>query len=184
MRYFAVASVVIAGACAAQNTPTPGPDEDALGEGGVSENNVVGGKASSGGSLPKAGTTSGGAASGGKASNGGKTSTAGASDGGAGGDPSVGAGGDPSPSGGTSGTGGKGGSGGAGGKGGSGGVGGGSGGAGCKPTTSAPLAGISARYQAEETTVSGFNIGSRLIIANQGPNTINLNDLKLRYYFT
>jgi endoglucanase len=183
MRYFAVtAALMIVGACAAQNTPTPGPDEEDMVDGG-SSGSSAGGNTSSGGSLPKSGSNSGGTASGGKPSNGGKTSTAGTSSGGDGaaGEANGGAGGDASP---TGGSGGKGGSGGSAGKGGNAGAGGGSGGAGCQPTASTPLAGISARYQSEQPSSSTFSIGSQLAIANAGPNTLNLTDLKLRYYFT
>jgi Cellulose binding domain len=192
MRYFGVATVValIAIACAEQNNPLPEPSED-TGDSGSGGGNTTGGKASggSGGSaVSKAGTTSGGKASGGTENEGGAPSenvmTAGAggkASGGAGGKASGGA----SGSAGTGGkaSGGAGGSAGSGGKGGSGGT-AGTGGSGCTPSTSGPIGGISARYQGEKKSDMDFNIGSMLIIANTGQSTLNLADLKLRYYFT
>ena len=195
MRYFGVAGVVAliaVVACAEQNNPLPGPPDE-TGDGGSSDGNT-GGKANggSGGSvISKAGT-----AAGGKPSSGGTDNEGGANEnvvtggtGGAGGTASGGAGGKAGSGGGGAGgsggkaSGGAGGSAGSGGKGGAGGT-GGTGGAGCTPTTNGPIGGLSARYDSEIDGATGTGIGSKLIIANQGPSTLNLADLKLRYYLT
>ena len=75
---------------------------------------------------------------------------------------------------GTSGTAGTGGTGGAAGVGG--GATGGSGGA--------PPTGFAVQYRVEETGASVTAIGSQLFIVNNGSSTVNLNELKLRYYLT
>ena len=187
MRYSGVATLllVVAGACAEQNNPTPGYVPDESGEGGENANIEMGGKtSSSGGSLPKSGTTFGGK----------PATTAGSN---AGGEPDDGAGGDTGTggtagtggkaSGGTAGTGGKasggaGGTAGAGGKGGSGGT-QGTGGS-CTMSPNGPIAGLSARYQGEINGAMNTSIGSKLVVANQGPSTLNLADLRIRYYLT
>jgi Cellulose binding domain len=179
--------VLLVAACAEQNTPVPDNSDGA----GADSGSGGGGKTSSGGKA----STGGSVATGGNMANkAGSTSTAGKTSGG--GDTNAGgdnAGGEPSSagtggsggkaSGGAGGKGGSGGSGGSGGKGGSGGA-GGSGGSGCKPSPSGPIGGISARYEPEKTGASGTSIGSKLIIANIGPNTVDLGTLKLRYYLT
>jgi hypothetical protein len=107
---------------------------------------------------------SGGVSSGG--TSGGSGGDAGASSGGAGGVSSGGASGS-SATGGVS----------AGGAGGSvGGTGGSTGGA--------PATGFVVQYQVEISGASGSAIGSQLWVVNNGSNTVNLNDLKIRYYFT
>ncbi len=197
MRYFGVAAVVallLVVACAEQNNPMPEPSDE-TGDGGSAGGSTTGGKAGggSGGTvISKAGTSAGGKASGGTDNVGGTSEdnmTAGTS---AGGKAGGGAGGKAGGTSGAGGAGGKGGSGGAGGTGGTAGSGGkggsgggaGTGGAGCTPSTSGPIGGLSARYDSEIDSASGTGIGSKLIIANQGPSTLNLADLKLRYYLT
>lgn len=187
---FGAALLLTVAACAVQNNPLPddsGDDDDA----------VAG--SSAGGKTSSAGKSSGGTQSGSGSSQGGKSGDGAGGDmedrGGGGKGGSGGAAG--KPSGGTS----AGGSGGtaSGGKGGSGGTsaggggaanggtaagGGGSGGGGssCTPLNAGNLAGISARYEKEGN--DDYALAGKLIIANVGPNTVNLADLKLRYYFT
>ncbi|HEX2672730.1 MAG TPA: cellulose binding domain-containing protein [Polyangiaceae bacterium] len=187
-------------ACAVQNNPLPedGGDDDDVGgtsaggkassagksAGGVptSSGSSQGGKSGdgSGGDFGdqeggKGGTSSGGAAgktSGGSATGGGGAGTSGS--GGKGGSTSGGtsSGGGGSTSGGVSG----------GGSGGGGTSSGGGGGGSCMPLNAGNLAGISARYEKEGN--DDYALAGKLIIANTGPNTLNLADLKLRYYFT
>lgn len=191
--------LIVAGACAEQNNPIPDPEPDETGESGSGGSTETGGKtSSSGGSLPKSGTTFGGkpAATGGTTANNnaggaGGDDTGEAGDTGAGGTAAAGG----KASGGSAGksNGGASGSAGAGGKGGSGGSGGSSGsssggtqgaGGSCTTSPNGPIAGLSARYQGEIKDAMNTGIGSKLIIANQGPSTLNLADLKLRYYLT
>ena len=188
MRYLGISGVVLsmAIACAVQNNPLPEEDTDSggsdSGSGGSKSN---GGKPSTGGSLPLSGTTFGGmTGQGGTLDDKGGGGSGGKATGGKGGSGgSAGKGG----SGGSAGKGGSGGSGGSGGKGsagasGSGGS-GGSAGSGCTPSTSAPLAGLSARYESEIPGVTNTSIGSKLELYNTGA-AQNLADLKIRYYFT
>jgi hypothetical protein len=180
--------LLIVAACAEQNTPIPDNTEGSGADSGSGGKTSTGGKASTGGKTSSTGGSMADKA--GATSTGGKTATGGSDN--AGGDN---AGGEPSSAGtggkASGGTGGKanGGSGGTGGKGGSGGTSGsgggnGSGGSGCKPSPTGPIGGISARYEPEITGASGTGIGSKLIIANTGQNTLDLGTLKLRYYLT
>ena len=200
MRYFGVAAVVlmVAAACAEQSNPPPEGEPDDTADSGSGGSSDSGGKASttSGGSLPKSGTSSGGKASGGSNTGGDEnlggeaSSIGGSANAGTAGKTSGGTGGTT----GTAGTGGKA-TGGTGGKA-SGGTGGtasggttgtagtsGSGGA-CTSSPNGPIQGLSARYESEIKGATGTGIGSKLIIANAGPSTLNLADLKLRYYLT
>jgi len=187
--------MLLVAACAEQNTPIPDISDDGSGADSSSGgSDTSGGKTSNGGSVATAGSVMMSKA--GTTSTAGKTSMGGS--GNAGGDDGVGGtqngagtagkagSGSKGGSGGTGGTGGKGGSGGTGGKGGSGGTSGsgGSAGSGCKASPSGPIGGISARYEPQIAGVTGASIGSKLIIANIGPNTVDLGTLKLRYYLT
>ena len=198
MRYSGVAAVVltVAAACAEQSNPPAEAEPDDTADSGSGGSSDTGGKTSTtnGGSLPKSGTSFGGKPAGGSSTGGtpdenlgGEASnvgTSGKASGGTGGKGNGGTAG--KASGGSSGTGGKA-SGGAGGTGTAGttGMAGnvGSGGA-CTSSPNGPIAGLSARYESEIKGATGTGIGSKLIIANAGPSTLNLTDLKLRYYLT
>jgi hypothetical protein len=196
MRYTAVYGVLvlIAVACAVQNNPLPEdqPNDNEGGSGDAGGTKASAGKATqTGGSVSTSGTASGGkednggsmsegGSLGGKAgsNSGGKagTGSAGKASGGSAGKSSGGAGGSSAGSS----SGGKGGSGGTSNSGGS----AGSAGSGCIASTSGPIQGVSARYQGEITGASGSGIGAQLALYNSGQSSLNLTDLKLRYYFT
>jgi len=165
--------ILIAHGCAEQSDGAIA-EPDVGGRGGKAGMSGSGGKAGST-STGKGGTTSGGSS--GSTSNGGTSG----SDGGSaqGGDP-TGGGGDPTGGGGDT-TGGGGDPTGGGGEGGGGPIIGAGGG--CS-LPDAPIAGISARYESEHDNASEYYIGSVIKIHNAGPNTINLDDLTVRYYLT
>jgi hypothetical protein len=199
MRRLSVWSVLLlAVACAVQNNPLPtGNDDDggASGSGGAAGKAGAGGSSSQAGTVNKAGTSAGGkagAGTGGNEPQGGDASAGEPSGGGMGGKGGTGGAGGVAGSGGTGGKGGTGGAAGSGGAAGTGGTGGsagsggngGSGGSGgaCMAAMSAPVAGVSARYLNEPGPAT--SMGAQLELYNAGPNTLNLADLKLRYYFT
>ena len=193
MRNFGLSAVLlVAVACAVQNNPLPDPEDTDSG-GSMNDIGTNGGKAAGGSSGNKAGATTGGKPS---AGSGGTLENMGGDEGSGGGGGSAGSGGKGGGGGKTSGgsggsggkaSGGSGGSAGSGGKagnGGSGGSTGGSGGAGCMQSPSGPIGGLSARYQNETPGVTGTGIGAQLALYNTGQSTLNLADLKLRYYLT
>jgi hypothetical protein len=61
---------------------------------------------------------------------------------------------------------------------------GGSGGSGTGGTGGAPATGFVVQYKVEISGTSGSAIGSQLWVVNNGSNTVNLNELTVRYYFT
>jgi hypothetical protein len=197
-RFGAGLSLLLA-ACAVQNNPLPddGGDDDVAGSSAGGKTSSAG--KSAGGAQSSSGTSQGGkggdgsggdfedhqggGGSGGKGATGGNGSagkaSAGSSSGG-GGNSSGGKGG---TGGGGNSSGGGGGGGASAGTGGTASGGGGSGGGStCTPLNAGNLAGISARYESEGN--DDYALAGKLIIANVGPNTLNLADLKLRYYFT
>ena len=184
-----MAFVLLAASCA----HTVEPDGASGGAGGR------GGRAGRGGSGGTGAAGTGGfVGSGGAGGSGGSSGGTGGSvaAGGSGGTAAGGAGGSGGSTGGAGGTGGtagaSGGMGGAIGSGGSAGTGGGSGGAGGATgaggsggsPSDAGATGFSLRYMVEETAPSGPVMGSQIWIYNNGSETVPLNELSVRYYFT
>lgn len=173
MRGFSLAgALLIAIGCAQQSEYTfDGDPSDGDGSGAKSgASSGKGGSSSTGGKTSTTGgkTSTGGTPSttGGKTTAGSSTDDGGESDGGESGSSGGSAGSSTAGSAGKAGSGGTGGS-----------------SSGCTPTTSGPVQGLSARYESEMDG-NGSGIGAQLVIFNEGPSTLNLADLKLRYYLT